>query len=98
MIDNNYLIKVKDLMEYPKPTRKMFAYDTHMPIISIECETMEFNIIDGNDNYLELADEFAKYYNVQPDHVRLESGTRRMGYGMNEYDGKYIDATIILLS
>ena len=49
-------------------------------------------------NEEDLKEIIAKYYNVQPDHVRLESGTRRMGYGMNEYDGKYIDATIILSS
>lgn len=83
MIDENYIIKVAELMdtvEYPKPTRKMFAYDTHMPIISISCETMEFNIIDGNDNYLELADEFAKYYNIHT----LSKNKLKQIMGINE--------------
>ena len=41
MIDENYLIRVAELMdtvEYPKPSKKLFAWDEHIPIITVETE------------------------------------------------------------
>ena len=38
-IDERYYIKVSDLMEpYPRPRRRLFAVDDHMPIILVETE------------------------------------------------------------
>ena len=41
MIDENYIIKVAELMntvEYPKPSKKLFAWDEHVPLITVETE------------------------------------------------------------
>ena len=41
MIDENYLIKVAELMdtvEYPKPSKRLFAWDEHIQIITVETD------------------------------------------------------------
>ena len=45
---------------------------------------MNFNIINGNDDYIQRADEFAKYYNNHD--MRINEIKQKMGLSENAYE------------